>query len=87
MKLSASLSFRCGSPHSRSIDSRRRSWESAVSTSSSSFVLLAVLVVFLGVKTVPQGYNWTVERFGRYTKHKRFLLRTPPPPEAQIWLT
>jgi regulator of protease activity HflC (stomatin/prohibitin superfamily) len=31
-------------------------------------VLLAVLVVFLGVKTVPQGYNWTVERFGRYTK-------------------
>jgi len=50
-------------------------------------VLLAVLVVFLGVKTVPQGYNWTVERFGRYTKHKRFLLRTPPPREARIWLT
>ena len=23
-------------------------------------VLLAVLVIFLGVKTVPQGYNWTV---------------------------
>jgi regulator of protease activity HflC (stomatin/prohibitin superfamily) len=32
------------------------------------FVLLAVLIIFLGVKTVPQGYNWTVERFGRYTK-------------------
>lgn len=31
-------------------------------------VLLAILTVFLGVKTVPQGYNWTVERFGRYTK-------------------
>ena len=31
-------------------------------------VLLAVVVIFLGVKTVPQGYNWTVERFGRYTK-------------------
>jgi regulator of protease activity HflC (stomatin/prohibitin superfamily) len=31
-------------------------------------VLLAILTIFLGVKTVPQGYNWTVERFGRYTK-------------------
>jgi regulator of protease activity HflC (stomatin/prohibitin superfamily) len=29
---------------------------------------LAVLVVFAGVKTVPQGYNYTVERFGRYTR-------------------
>jgi regulator of protease activity HflC (stomatin/prohibitin superfamily) len=34
-------------------------------------VLLAVLIVFLGVKTVPQGYNWTVERFGRYTRMLR----------------
>lgn len=31
-------------------------------------VLLAVLTLLLGTKTVPQGYNWTVERFGRYTK-------------------
>ena len=31
-------------------------------------VLLAILVFFAGVKTVPQGYNWTVERFGRYTR-------------------
>src|SRR5438105_9390334 len=30
-------------------------------------VLLAVLTLFAGVKTVSQGYNWTVERFGRYT--------------------
>jgi regulator of protease activity HflC (stomatin/prohibitin superfamily) len=30
-------------------------------------VLLAVLTLLAGVKTVPQGYNWTVERFGRYT--------------------
>jgi regulator of protease activity HflC (stomatin/prohibitin superfamily) len=30
-------------------------------------VILAVLTLFAGVKTVPQGYNWTVERFGRYT--------------------
>ncbi|RAI31996.1 SPFH domain-containing protein [Rhodoplanes serenus] len=31
-------------------------------------VLLAIVTVFLGVKTVPQGYEWTVERFGRYTR-------------------
>jgi regulator of protease activity HflC (stomatin/prohibitin superfamily) len=30
-------------------------------------VLLGILLIFAGVKTVPQGYNWTVERFGRYT--------------------
>ncbi|GGF04786.1 SPFH/Band 7/PHB domain protein [Stappia taiwanensis] len=30
--------------------------------------VLAVLVVLAGVKTVPQGYNHTVERFGRYRK-------------------
>src|SRR5215468_8639601 len=31
-------------------------------------VLLAILVLFAGVKTVPQGYAWTVERFGRFTQ-------------------
>jgi len=31
-------------------------------------IVLAVVVVFAGVKTVPQGFQWTVERFGRYTK-------------------
>src|SRR6202051_1176696 len=31
-------------------------------------VLLAVFTLYLGVKTVPQGYSWTVERFGRYTR-------------------
>jgi regulator of protease activity HflC (stomatin/prohibitin superfamily) len=35
-------------------------------------VALAVLVVFLGVKVVPQGFEFTVERFGRY-------IRTLPP--------
>jgi regulator of protease activity HflC (stomatin/prohibitin superfamily) len=34
-------------------------------------VFLAVLTLMLGVKTVPQGYNWTVERFGRYTRMLR----------------
>src|SRR2546421_1432650 len=31
-------------------------------------VVLAVLTLFAGVKTVSQGYNWTVERLGRYTR-------------------
>lgn len=30
-------------------------------------VLLALFLIFAGVKSVPQGYEWTVERFGRYT--------------------
>ena len=30
--------------------------------------VFAVLTVISGVKTVGQGYNWTVERFGRYTR-------------------
>ena len=30
-------------------------------------VVLAIALLFGTVKTVPQGYNWTVERFGRYT--------------------
>ena len=29
-------------------------------------VVLAVALVFMGVKTVPQGFEFTVERFGRY---------------------
>ena len=33
--------------------------------------ILAILVLFAGVKTVPQGYNFTVERFGRYTRTLR----------------
>jgi regulator of protease activity HflC (stomatin/prohibitin superfamily) len=31
-------------------------------------VILVVLTIFAGVKTVSQGYHWTVERFGRYTR-------------------
>lgn len=30
--------------------------------------ILLVLVLFAGAKTVPQGYNYTVERFGKYTR-------------------
>ncbi|OAJ34403.1 SPFH domain-containing protein [Piscirickettsia salmonis] len=30
-------------------------------------VVLAITVILMGVKVVPQGSEWTVERFGRYT--------------------
>ncbi|HSW69652.1 MAG TPA: SPFH domain-containing protein [Gammaproteobacteria bacterium] len=32
-----------------------------------SLVVLSVIIIFMGVKQVPQGFEWTVERFGRYT--------------------
>jgi regulator of protease activity HflC (stomatin/prohibitin superfamily) len=32
-----------------------------------ALVVFAIIVVFKGVKPVPQGYEYTVERFGRYT--------------------
>lgn len=32
------------------------------------FVALVILVLFSGIKTIPQGYRYTVERFGRYTR-------------------
>ena len=31
-------------------------------------VVLAVVLVFMGAKTVPQGMEYTIERFGRYTR-------------------
>lgn len=33
-----------------------------------ALVLLAVIFVLMGVKTVPQGYQYTIERFGKYIK-------------------
>ena len=30
-------------------------------------IVLAIVVISSGVKTVPQGMEYTVERFGRYT--------------------
>src|ERR1700746_65849 len=32
------------------------------------FVLLVIVTLFAGIKTVPQGYDGTVERFGKYTR-------------------
>jgi len=38
-------------------------------TLSALFLMaLAVIILMNSVKMVPQGHNWTVERFGRYTK-------------------
>src|SRR6202051_3630986 len=33
-----------------------------------ALVLLVIFTLFAGVKTVPQGYDWTIERFGRFTR-------------------
>jgi regulator of protease activity HflC (stomatin/prohibitin superfamily) len=33
-----------------------------------AIVILAIIIVTMSVKAVPQGYEYTVERFGRYTK-------------------
>ncbi|WP_201274065.1 SPFH domain-containing protein [Microvirga brassicacearum] len=33
-----------------------------------AFVILIVLTIAMGVRTVPQGYAYTVERFGRYSR-------------------
>ena len=33
-----------------------------------ALVLLVIFTLFAGIKTVAQGYNWTVERFGKYTR-------------------
>ncbi|PSW20612.1 SPFH/Band 7/PHB domain protein [Photobacterium sanctipauli] len=35
------------------------------------FIVVAIVFIAAGVKTVPQGSEWTVERFGRYTKTLR----------------
>jgi len=32
------------------------------------FFIFAISLIFMGVKRVSQGYEWTVERFGRYTR-------------------
>ncbi|MDM8560268.1 SPFH domain-containing protein [Candidatus Parabeggiatoa sp. HSG14] len=32
------------------------------------FLIMAIFLLFLGIKSVPQGQQWTVERFGKYIK-------------------
>ncbi len=47
--------------------------------SSGIFIIILVgfvfLTIFKGIRMVPQGYQWTVERFGRYTRTLRPGLR------------
>ena len=33
-----------------------------------ALVAFAIFIIFQGVKMVPQGYEYTVERFGKYVK-------------------
>lgn len=47
-------------------------------------LLLALSVVFMGVKVVPQGMEYTVERFGRYTKTLKPGLHIITPVVEQI---
>ncbi len=44
---------------------------SVASTFAITFGFLGIVLVFLGVKTVPQGTQYTVERFGKYIKTLR----------------
>src|SRR3954470_1626140 len=57
--------------HIRSCSMRQRGMGMEL-TGFSAFVIavvvFAVIIVILGVKTVPQGQEFTVERFGRYTR-------------------
>ena len=47
-------------------------------------LVFAIVIVFAGVKTVPQGYEYTVERFGRYTRTLRPGLHLITPVVDQI---
>ena len=47
-------------------------------------LIFAVVIVFAGVKTVPQGYEYTIERFGRYTRTLRPGLHLITPIVDQI---
>ena len=33
-----------------------------------ALLVMVVITILMGVKTVPQGQEWTVERLGRYTR-------------------
>src|SRR6202008_1009645 len=52
-----------------------------------AIVVVVLLFVIMAVKSVPQGHEWTIERFGRYTGSLapglRFLLPFVGPIRAQ----
>ncbi|HPE62325.1 MAG TPA: SPFH domain-containing protein [Thiolinea sp.] len=35
---------------------------------AAAILVLVIVLLFMGVKMVPQGYNYTIERFGRYVR-------------------
>lgn len=35
---------------------------------AAGFLLLAIVIIFRSVRVVPQGYHWTVERLGKFTR-------------------
>jgi len=39
-----------------------------ISTTIIVLVIFAAVLIVMGIKAVPQGFHWTVERFGKYTK-------------------
>lgn len=52
---------------------RRRRWGDEMDLSGFNIaviviVALVILTIARGVRTVPQGFNYTVERFGRYSR-------------------
>jgi Membrane protease subunits, stomatin/prohibitin homologs len=48
-------------------------------------IFVALVIVGAGVKIVPQGYQWTVERFGRYTNTLQPGLSLIVPVHGQNW--
>ena len=40
----------------------------AIAAPRIAILVFAIILIFTMVKSVPQGENWTVERFGRYTR-------------------
>ncbi|UPH71556.1 SPFH/Band 7/PHB domain protein [Abyssibius alkaniclasticus] len=41
---------------------------STIGPAAIAIVVFALIMIFMMVKTIPQGEEWTVERFGRYTR-------------------
>ena len=47
------------------------------------FIVLVVVVLFSALKTVPQGYNWTIERFWTLYPHLNAWLELCGP---HLWI-
>ncbi|MGR3700500.1 MAG: SPFH domain-containing protein [Paracoccaceae bacterium] len=47
---------------------RKKIMLSTIGPAAIAIVVFALIMIFMMVKTIPQGEEWTVERFGRYTR-------------------